>query len=122
MAKDSDLLELEGEIVKVLPNNTFRVLVQDKYEITCYTSGKMRQFKIKMIVGDKVRVDEGQPAPERKKNQASDDSDASSSIFGRATSLIDHRLQEREAKVAAIASAAERKAAAEAGAVRMYLK
>lgn len=57
MAKDSDLLELEGEIVKVLPNNTFRVLVQDKYEITCYTSGKMRQFKIKMIVGDKVRVE-----------------------------------------------------------------
>ena len=45
MAKDSDLLELEGE------------LVQDKYEITCYTSGKMRQFKIKMIVGDKVRVE-----------------------------------------------------------------
>jgi translation initiation factor IF-1 len=31
--------------------------VQDKYEITCYTSGKMRQFKIKMIVGDKVRVE-----------------------------------------------------------------
>jgi translation initiation factor IF-1 len=57
MATDSDLLELEGEIVKVLPNNTFRVLVQDKYEITCYTSGKMRQFKIKMIVGDKVRVE-----------------------------------------------------------------
>ena len=42
---------------KILPNNTFRVLVQDKYEITCYTSGKMRQFKIKMIVGDKVRVE-----------------------------------------------------------------
>jgi Ran GTPase-activating protein (RanGAP) involved in mRNA processing and transport len=70
------------------------------------------------LLGDKVRVDEGQPAPERKKNQASDDSDASSSIFGRATSLIDHRLQEREAKVAAIASAAERKAAAEATAAR----
>lgn len=58
MPKNSDLLELEGEIVKVLPNNTFRVAVQDgRHEITCYTSGKMRQFKIKMIVGDKVRVE-----------------------------------------------------------------
>ncbi|MDA9938711.1 translation initiation factor IF-1 [bacterium] len=57
MAKNSDLLELEGEIVKVLPNNTFKVLVQDKHEIVCYTSGKMRQFKIKMIVGDTVKVE-----------------------------------------------------------------
>ena len=57
MAKNSDLLELEGEIVKVLTNNTFRVLLHNKHEITCYTSGKMRQYKIKMIVGDKVRVE-----------------------------------------------------------------
>ena len=57
MAKNSDLLELEGEIVKVLPNNTFKVLVQDKHEIVCYTSGKMHQFKIKMIVGDTVKVE-----------------------------------------------------------------
>tara|TARA_E500000081_G_C6050846_1_gene313593 strand:+ start:551 stop:769 length:219 start_codon:yes stop_codon:yes gene_type:complete len=57
MAKNSDLIELEGEIVKVLPNNTFKVQVQNGHEITCYTSGKMRQFKIKMIVGDKVKVE-----------------------------------------------------------------
>ncbi len=57
MAKNSDLIELEGEIVKVLPNNTFKVQVHNGHEITCYTSGKMRQFKIKMIVGDKVKVE-----------------------------------------------------------------
>jgi translation initiation factor IF-1 len=57
MSKDKGLIELEGEIVKVLPNNTFTVKLQNDHEIMCYTSGKMRQFKIKMIQGDMVRVE-----------------------------------------------------------------
>jgi len=57
MSKDKGLIELEGEIVKVLPNNMFTVKLQNDHEITCYTSGKMRQFKIKMIQGDMVRVE-----------------------------------------------------------------
>lgn len=53
-----DLLEFEGEIINVLPNSMFKVkLLENGHEVVCYTSGKMRQFKIKMILGDKVRVE-----------------------------------------------------------------
>ena len=57
MSKDKGLLELEGEIVNVLPNQMFRVRLENGHEITAYTGGKMRQYKIRMILGDKVKVE-----------------------------------------------------------------
>lgn len=58
MAKNSELFELEGEIIDVLPNQMFRVkLEQGGHEVIAYTGGKMRQHKIRMILGDKVRVE-----------------------------------------------------------------
>lgn len=57
MSKDKGLLELEGEIVDVLPSQMFRVRFENGHEITAYTGGKMRQNKIRMILGDKVKVE-----------------------------------------------------------------
>ena len=57
MAKNSDLLEVEGIIVDVLPNQMFKVKIHNEHIITCYTGGKMRQFRIRLILGDKVRVE-----------------------------------------------------------------
>ena len=58
MAKSTDLLELEGEITDVLPNQTFRIkLDQGGHVITAYTGGRMRQNKIRMILGDRVKVE-----------------------------------------------------------------
>jgi translation initiation factor IF-1 len=55
---DKDLMEFEGEIIDVLPNQMFKVKLDDNdYEITAYTGGKMKQFKIRMVHGDRVKVE-----------------------------------------------------------------
>lgn len=58
MAK-ADTITVMGRVVDVLPGTNFKVKlddVEDK-EIVCYLSGKMRQFKIKVLLGDKVEVE-----------------------------------------------------------------
>ncbi len=58
MAKNKDLLELEGIIVDVLPNQMFKVELEDTNSvIKAYTGGKMRQFKIRLVQGDRVKVE-----------------------------------------------------------------
>lgn len=56
MSKE-DLLEMEGTIVEVLPNQMFKVEIKEDYVVTCYTSGKMRQHKIRLVTGDQVIVE-----------------------------------------------------------------
>lgn len=57
MSKRDDLLEVEGAITEVLPGNMFRVKLETGAEIICYTNGRLRQNKIKIILGDNVRVE-----------------------------------------------------------------
>jgi len=59
MAKQKDdIINVMGEVVDVLPGTTFRVKLEDiDKEIICYLSGKMRQFKIKVLLGYKVEVE-----------------------------------------------------------------
>lgn len=57
MSKKDDLLELEGTVSEVLPNNMFRVKLETGAEIICYTNGRLRQNKIRIILGDKVKVE-----------------------------------------------------------------
>jgi len=57
MAKNSDIIELEGSIVEVLPNQMFKVKLDNGHIVTCYTGGKMRQFRIRLVAGDKVRIE-----------------------------------------------------------------
>ena len=58
MSKNSELFEMEGEIIDVLPNQMFKVkLDENDHVVTAYTGGKMRQFKIRMILGDRVKVE-----------------------------------------------------------------
>jgi translation initiation factor IF-1 len=57
MAKNSDLIELEGQVVDVLPNQTFKVKLDNELEVICYTGGRLRQNKIRIILGDKVRIE-----------------------------------------------------------------
>lgn len=56
MSKE-ELIELEGIISEVLPANMFRVTLENQHVITCYTNGRLRQHKIKMILADRVRVE-----------------------------------------------------------------
>ena len=57
MPKNNDIIEVEGSIIDVLPNQMFKVELENGHIVTCYTGGKMRQFKIRLVAGDKVRVE-----------------------------------------------------------------
>lgn len=57
MAKDKDLIEFEGEIIDVLPNQMFKVKFDNEHVITAYTGGKMKKFRIRLVQGDRVRVE-----------------------------------------------------------------
>jgi translation initiation factor IF-1 len=49
---------VEGEVVENLPNTLFRVKLKDSQKvILCYLSGKMRKNFIKILPGDKVKVE-----------------------------------------------------------------
>lgn len=57
MAKD-DLLELTGKVLEVLPGNMYRVQLDDSQHILlAYLGGRLKQHKIKIILGDNVRVE-----------------------------------------------------------------
>jgi translation initiation factor IF-1 len=57
MPKKDDHLDYEGEIVEVLPNQVFRIKLDNEHQITAYTGGRMRQNKIRLVQGDRVRVE-----------------------------------------------------------------
>ena len=57
MSKKDDTLDYEGQIIEDLPNQVFRIMLENEHQITAYTGGKMRQHKIRLVLGDKVRVE-----------------------------------------------------------------
>lgn len=57
MAKNDGIIELEGTIIEVLPNQTFTVELENGHQVNCYTAGKMRQFKIRLVQGDRVKLE-----------------------------------------------------------------
>lgn len=50
-------LSAEGVVTEALPNAMFRVELDNGYNILCVASGKMRKNYIKIIVGDKVKIE-----------------------------------------------------------------
>lgn len=50
-------IEIEGVVKEVLPNTLFRVEVEGGHIILCHLSGKMRIHFIKIMPGDRVRVE-----------------------------------------------------------------
>lgn len=56
MAKD-DVIEFEGTVLEALPNATFKVKLSNDHIITAHISGKLRMNFIKILPGDKVKVD-----------------------------------------------------------------
>ncbi|MEW6716882.1 MAG: translation initiation factor IF-1 [Chloroflexota bacterium] len=57
MAKDEGKIEVEGTIVEALPGTQFRVQLDSGHEVLAYLSGKMRKYYIRILLGDKVRVE-----------------------------------------------------------------
>ena len=56
MAKE-ELLTLEGQIDEMFPDGRFGVMLENDHRIIAYTAGKMRKFRIRSVVGDRVRVE-----------------------------------------------------------------
>ena len=56
MAKD-DVIEIDGVVVEALPNATFRVELENGHIILGHIAGKMRMHYIKILPGDKVKVE-----------------------------------------------------------------
>ena len=56
MAKE-DNIELEGLVVETLPNTIFKVKLENDHIITAHISGKMRKNYIRILTGDKVKVE-----------------------------------------------------------------
>ena len=52
-----ELMTLEGNIDEVMPDGRFGVMLDNQHRIIAYTAGKMRKFRIRSVVGDRVRVE-----------------------------------------------------------------
>lgn len=52
-----DLIELEGEVTEALPNALFRVKLETGQMILAHVSGKIRKHFIRILPGDKVKVE-----------------------------------------------------------------
>ncbi len=52
-----NFLEMEGEVVELMPAGTFRVVLPSGNEVLAHLSGKMRMNKIRLAPGDRVRLE-----------------------------------------------------------------
>jgi translation initiation factor IF-1 len=52
-----DHIEMEGTVLDTLPNTTFRVKLDNGYVVTAHISGRMRKHYIRILTGDKVKVE-----------------------------------------------------------------
>ncbi len=57
MAKKSEVIEVDGTVVECLPNLMFRVELDNGHRVLAHVAGKMRVHFIKIVPGDRVRVE-----------------------------------------------------------------
>ena len=57
ISKKEGVIEAEGTILESLPNAMFRVELENGHKVLAHISGKMRMHYIKILPGDKVRVE-----------------------------------------------------------------
>ena len=58
MAVKDDKIEMNGEVVEALRSGNYRVVLEGGgHEILAYTAGRLRKYRIRIVVGDQVRVE-----------------------------------------------------------------
>jgi len=57
MVKQESKIKVEGVVIEALPNAMFRVKIEDGRILLCHLAGKMRMYRIKVMPGDKVKVE-----------------------------------------------------------------
>jgi len=56
LSKES-IVEFRGIVTEVLPGNMFKITLDNEHQLLAYTSGKMKQNKIRILTGDRVTVE-----------------------------------------------------------------
>lgn len=56
MAKE-ELIEMQGRVEEVLPDSRFRVTLDNGHTLICYSGGKMRKHRIRVLAGDRVSLE-----------------------------------------------------------------
>jgi translation initiation factor IF-1 len=56
MAKE-DLIEMEGVVTEIMPNQRFKVELDNGTNVQAYSSGKMRRYRIRVVAGDRVQLE-----------------------------------------------------------------
>jgi translation initiation factor IF-1 len=54
---NQEKLEVEGTVIELLPNTQFKVKLDNDHEVLAYLSGRMRKYYIRILLGDRVRVE-----------------------------------------------------------------
>ena len=58
MAKDNDSkIELEGEVMEAFRSGMYRIALDNGHETLGYTAGKMRRYRIRILPGDRIKVE-----------------------------------------------------------------
>jgi len=57
IAVKEEKIEMEGEIMEALRNRMFRLKLDNGHEMIGYTAGRMKRYRIRMLPGDRVRVE-----------------------------------------------------------------
>ena len=57
MTQKEEAIELEGEVTEALPNTMFKVMLDNDHVVLAHISGKMRMHYIRILPGDRVKVE-----------------------------------------------------------------
>ena len=57
MAKEEGKIQVEGTVIEALPGTQFKVRLENGHDVLAYLSGKMRKYYIRILLGDRVRVE-----------------------------------------------------------------
>lgn len=57
MTKTEEKIEVEGTVIEALPATQFRVRLDNDHTVLAYLSGKMRKYYIRILLGDRVKVE-----------------------------------------------------------------
>ncbi len=57
MPQKEEKIELDGEVVEALGNGKFRIALDNGHETLGYTAGKMRRYRIRILLGDRIKVE-----------------------------------------------------------------
>jgi translation initiation factor IF-1 len=57
MAKEEGKIQVEGTVVEALPATQFKIRLDNGHEVLAYLSGKMRKHYIRILLGDRVRME-----------------------------------------------------------------